>query len=170
MRFAWRIGLFLVLAGVSFVVLWRLVGGAAAKTAPPQPDGDPRIQRPADVPPGGRRVLERLPGVAEAFHLAADPAALPRDCAPVLAIAPDGRIELRIPPPLTLEPGALRWPSVGILLPEAAVARLGAAARSSLMEIWSRLSGGRAPRALAIRSHGCAFRPGELEHLLNWLR
>ena len=80
-------------------------------------------------------------------------------------------MQIPVAPPIAMRPGAMTWPDVGVLLPQARICDLSSSERSSLLAIWSRLGG---PAGLLtadrVRTPGCRFQQGELALLLRWLR
>lgn len=170
MRLVWQIVLGLVIAGCLVGGLQFCVAKSAAAAPAPPPTPRASTTAPPDLAAGGRDILELLDGETEVFHLAASAAELPFGCAPVLAILEGGPIRIPVAPPLAMRPGAIPWRRVGVVLPKARVVDLCASERSSLVAIWSRLSGPGAMTPDRVRVHGCRFAAGELEQLLRWLR
>ena len=168
MRLAWQIGAGCALAAGVLFALWWFVAGPEPQAEAGSKAATPHL--PDDTPPGGRAALDLLHGSAGRFQLGLVRADLPKDCEPVLEIRAGGRISIATPPPLARNPGDVRWPRVGILLPRGALAELTAAERASLLEVWARLSGGRTIGTEEIEVRGCVARVGEVAWLLGWVR
>ncbi len=175
MNRATQIGLALVIAGMLVAVLQWCVGVSVAQATHGEGDGNPGLVRsdrepPPDLAAGGRQLLYELPGTAIRFHLATILDQLPKDCAPVIRVLPGGSLQIPVAPPIAMRPGAMTWPDVGVLLPQARVCDLSASERSSLLAIWSRLAGSTGLTPDRVRTPGCRFQEGELDLLLRWLR
>ena len=168
MKLAYQVALGLSVAAGLLVALQSWVSRSTDREA--GPGLATRRALPSDTAAGTRRVLQDLQGVATGFDLAVLRDDLPPGCAPILAIGVDGAIRIVAPAPLSKAPGRNVWPRLGILLPKARLAEVGASARASLLSIWSDLPATQPIDPASVRLHGCQAQPGEIRRLLRWLR